>query len=407
MLKLAEEEGAINSLTHRVSGLKEERDLLIINLSNERFDPLMAKIQERFEDVQVNFYPNGIIALRPPAGEAPEEVTEVNSRSPFEVFLSGLQSVGSWKGFIGYSVCSGIVAWIGLFTDNVYLLIGAMLISPIAGPAMTLALGTARGDLRLIRQSFIRYFISLFFVAATAAGLSYLIGLKEATNLMVMISQVSSVAGLLAVTAGAAGAVTLCQSDRDSLVTAAGPGMLVAASLAPPTAIVGMAMVLGQFQMAKSGAYLLLLQLFGINIAAALVFWVFGLAPKGTRYKRGEPLVKWSALGGTVLALAALFLWQYNTQPNIQRSTLSKRYRTDVQRLIKESGLAEPVKISASFTRSNIEGQNTLLVEAFVQKKGERSASEIEAELTSRIKEQLNKKGEDITPLVDISVLTP
>lgn len=48
-------------------------------------------------------------------------------RSPIEVFLFGLQSVGLWKRFLAYTAVAGIVAW-GLCTNTGYLLLAAMLI---------------------------------------------------------------------------------------------------------------------------------------------------------------------------------------------------------------------------------------------------------------------------------------
>lgn len=101
------------------------------------------------------------MALYPPEDKAPDQVTDIETRSPIEIFLSGLQSIGSWKGFIGYSVITSIVVWIGLFTNTSYLLVAAMLIAPFAGPAMNTAIATARGDWPLLKEGLIRYFISI------------------------------------------------------------------------------------------------------------------------------------------------------------------------------------------------------------------------------------------------------
>ena len=49
------------------------------------------------------------MALETPAHEAPEQVKQVQVRSPLEIFLSGLQSVGSWTGFLAYAAVAGVV----------------------------------------------------------------------------------------------------------------------------------------------------------------------------------------------------------------------------------------------------------------------------------------------------------
>ncbi|MDV2994536.1 MAG: hypothetical protein N4J56_004190 [Chroococcidiopsis sp. SAG 2025] len=93
---------------------------------------------------------------------------------------------------------------------------------------------------------------------------------------------------LLSLAAGAAGALNLVQSQRSSLVSGASVGMLVAASLAPPAGLVGMAVAIGRWDMATSGLFVLLLQLVGINLTAAILFRVFGLSVQGSRYRRGK-----------------------------------------------------------------------------------------------------------------------
>jgi uncharacterized membrane protein len=137
------------------------------------------------------------------------------------------QSVGSWKGFLGYAAVAGFVVWIGLYTNTTYLLVAAMLIAPFAGPAMNVAIATARGDRQLLWRSIVRYFAALAVTIAVAAALSLILRQDIATSLMIERSQISSVAVLLPLAAGAAGALNLVQSDRSSLVSGAATGMYV------------------------------------------------------------------------------------------------------------------------------------------------------------------------------------
>lgn len=81
--------------------------------------------------------------------------------------------------------------------------------------------------------------------------------------------------------AGATGALNLSRSDRSSHVSGAATGMLVAAPLAPPAGTIGMASAIGEWDLVKSGVFILLPQLVGINLSGAVVFGLFGLTPKG------------------------------------------------------------------------------------------------------------------------------
>ena len=69
--------------------------------------------------------------------------------------------MGPIFGLIGYSFSAGIIVWIGLYTTTVYLLVAAMLIAPLAGPAMNAALATAAGKWPLLKTSLYRYFLAI------------------------------------------------------------------------------------------------------------------------------------------------------------------------------------------------------------------------------------------------------
>jgi uncharacterized hydrophobic protein (TIGR00271 family) len=323
-----------------------------------------------------------------------------------EVFLAGLQSVGSWTGFLSYAAVAGVVVWIGLFTETVYLLTAAMLIAPFAGPAMNAALATARGDAALFGRSLGRYFAALAVTILVTGALSLLLRQEVATGMMVSTTTISSVAALLPIVAGAAGALNLCQSERSSLVSGAATGMLVAASLAPPAGVVGMGAAVGEWDMVKGAAFLLLLQLVGINISGALVFRAFGLSPQGVRYARGRGSVGLAAWVGSVAALGGLLAWQFAASPELQRSTRSQRAAAEVRQAVDESGLARLVDADVRFTRPDIAGQDSLLVIAYVQATGDAAPEAIRRVLPARIGTRLSGSFA-VTPLIEVTVLEP
>ncbi len=395
-----------NLFTMQAQGDDGPVEIVFIHLPNNKLEDLIEDIQ-KIDNAKFTINPRGVVQLLPPIDSPPGSTVDVTTRSPIEILLGGLQSVGSWKGFIGYAVCAAIVAWTGLFTNTVYLLTASMLIAPFAGPAMTLSLGTARGDSFLIKKSLTRYFASLLVSVACAFVMSFIIDQKISTELMTQTSLVSSAAVLLPLVAGAAGALNLCQDERDSLVTAAGPGMLVAASLAPPTAVIGMAAAIGKWEMVVSSSFVLLIQLVGINLAGSIVFALFGVNSEGARFKRGKSLIRKSSYAITVSAILCLLAWQFWDAPNLNRSSLSKRLSEEVQTVIDKSKLAKVVEANSRFTRSNIKGQNSLLVIAYVQRKKEVvfSDEEIKKKLRHRIARSIREKHENVMPLVEVTIL--
>ncbi|BAZ69586.1 hypothetical protein NIES4106_43590 [Fischerella sp. NIES-4106] len=406
VLDIAKSVNGVNLAQFEAKGSEELTDLVLVHVSNRQVEQLFAKLED-LPNVHITLLPTGVITLHPPDREAPQQVKNVEERSPVEVFLSGLQSVGSWQGFLGYAAVAGFVVWIGLYTNTSYLLVAAMLIAPFAGPAMNVAIATARGDRKLLGRSIIRYFAALVVTIVVAGVLSLIMRQNIATSLMIDSSQVSSVAVLLPLAAGAAGSLNLVQSDRSSLVSGAATGMLVAASLAPPAGIVGMASAMGRWDLAIDALFLLFLQLAGINLTAAVLFRLFGVSAKGVRYTRGKPWVFPVALVLTVILLAVLLTWQFVNPPNLQRSSLAQRANAEIQKVVNKNPLAELVEANVRFTRANIKGQNTLLGIVYVQRRAGVSVSseEIRSRLTQAIQTHLLQQGFNVTPLLDVSVL--
>ncbi|HEX6909975.1 MAG TPA: DUF389 domain-containing protein, partial [Longimicrobium sp.] len=302
-------------------------EMVIVHLPNERMGPF-ADALEALPDVHLAYLDAGALALRPPADEVAEQTRDVTPRSPLEIYLAGLQSIGSWTGFLAYAAIAGVVVWIGLATNTVALLVGAMLIAPFASPAVNAALATARGDGRLLARSLARYGAALSLTIIVAALLTLAFHQQQPTEQMIAIASVSPVAFLLPLAAGAAGALTLCQSQRDSLVSGAGAGLLVAASLAPPAGVVGISAMLGRWDLAGDAAFLLALQLVGIDLAGAAVFRLFGVGPRGQRFPHGHRWV--SRAAGLVLAagLAGLLALQFGTPvPTLVRAGVEERAR--------------------------------------------------------------------------------
>lgn len=408
VVEAARSQGATNLIRFDAAGDDGPEDVVFVHVSNAGVEELLGRLQD-LPGLRVALIPHGVLTLQPPPSEVPRQVSDVQPRSPTEVFLGGLQSVGSWTAFLGYTAAAGAVAWVGLFTNTAYLLTAAMLIAPFAGPAMNAALATVRGDAVLLGQSLLRYLGALGAAVVEAAALSLILRQAVATDFMVANSQVSAVALLLPLVAGAAGALNLVQSDRNSLVSGAAVGMLVAASLAPPAGLIGMAGAIGRWDMAGSGLFLLLLQLAGINLSGVLVFRAYGLTSRGVRYGRGRSWVFPASLAVSVAALIALLTWQFWVSPGLQRSGRAQRITAEVEDVVERCRLADLVEANVRFTRPDVPGQDTLLAVVYVRRHAHagvgRASGEVRSELTRAIQERIIGLGYRVRPLVDVRVL--
>ncbi|WP_114784107.1 DUF389 domain-containing protein [Botryobacter ruber] len=385
---------------------EQEGERVTVHLNNKEVSNFIGQISD-IEEAEITLIPRGIVTLYPPQDEAPDQVADVSYRSPLEIFLGGIQSVGSKFGLVSYAIAGGIIAWIGLYTNTSFLLVAAMLVAPFAGPAMNSALAAASGKAGLLKQSLIRYFLSIGTAVLVSFLLSLVFGQKFATQMMVSISHVSQVAVLLPLVAGFAGGINLVQSERDSLVSGAAVGMLVAASLAPPAGIIGMAAAFGNWQLVRSGVFLILLQLAGIQLSAALVFRFVGkVTVKGVRFSDGKENVFRFSMLVSVLALAALLYWQFARQPSLQKASLSTQVTESIRSALKPIAYIETIKVTSTFTRGTLPDKNPVLCELNLYNRSDSIPDEVlKQRLVGMLRDSIRSQKINADPMFNITFL--
>lgn len=408
VLWLAERHGAVDLARWEAMGSGGEcHDVVLAYLPNERVGPFTAEVEDKVDGVHLSLLDVGALALHPPAEQVSEHTRDVTPRSPLEVYLAGLQSIGSWKGFLGYAGIAGVVVWTGLVTNTVALLVGAMLIAPFASPAINTALATARGDVWLLGRSLARYGAALATTAAVAALLTLVFGPDHPTRQMVAAASVSPFAVLLPLAAGAAGALTLCQSQRGSLVSGAGAGLLVAASLAPPAAVAGMAAVMGRWPMLADALFLLGLQLAGIDLAGAAVFRLFGVSPDGLRFPHGNLRRAIAAAAVAAAALGGLLALQFaSPPPDLVRAGVESRARSAAISALEHEPAFRLVEADAVFPRLGDTPDHPLLVRVYVQPR-DPSVSTDSARMRAarRVRDAVARRVPRVKTLVAVTVL--
>lgn len=177
--------------------------------------------------------------------------------------------------FIVLVILSTLVAAIGLIKNNVAVVIGAMVIAPLLGPNLALGLGTALGDMELMRKSLKTNLAGM----SLAIGLSILLGLTWPFDInspeLLSRTDVGLDSLALALASGAAAALSLTTGLSSVLV-----GVMVAVALLPPAATFGLMLGHGQYQMAMGAALLLIANVVCVNLATKVVFMVKGISPR-------------------------------------------------------------------------------------------------------------------------------
>jgi uncharacterized hydrophobic protein (TIGR00341 family) len=408
VLELAEKHNGINIAQYQ--GYNPQRqpiDITIVHVGNRSIQGILRDLDD-MSRVYISMYPTEVVAFRPPASEAPEQVKSVELRSPIEVFLTAIQSIGEWNGFLGSVITGAVIAWVGLITNSTFLLLGSTLIAPFAGPVMSVAVSTATGDKRLLKRNVLRYLAALLLTGIVSAFMTFLFGFQTATALALEISQISIVAALLPLAAGVAGAMNLIQSERSNLIAGTASGVLVTVTLAPPAAVLGMSVAIQTWPMALRTLFILILQLVSINLAGSIIFRLNGLTADGVRYDRGKSRVFHVALVASVVALVALLSIQISTDVSLQQTSLSQQFSNDLRMVVEDNEFVHLVEVEGHFAQPSINDQFIFLATVHARRKPDVpiEPAVLEEMLQRSLEIKVAERELPIIPLIQVNVFS-
>lgn len=177
---------------------------------------------------------------------------------------------------------SSAIAALGLLANSAAVVIGAMLVAPLMSPIAGTGLAMVLGDTRFLRLT-LGAIMRGMILALLMGFLVGLVPLKEPmTSEILARTQPTLLDVGVALLSGMAVAYALCRLE----VSAALPGVAIAAALVPPLAASGISLANGFF-LEFGGALLLFLTNFvAISSASALVFLVLGFRPMSAQKDR-------------------------------------------------------------------------------------------------------------------------
>ena len=170
---------------------------------------------------------------------------------------------------------SAVVASVGLLRDNLAVVIGAMVIAPLYGPNVALAVGTTLGDTRLISESWKGLAIGLGMAIGLSAATGFLLPVDPALPSIASRTVVGYTDIVLALAAGAAGAIAFTAGRVRALT-----GVMVAVALLPPVAVFGLLLGSGEVFLAWRAILLAAANVICINLAGVAAFLAQGVRPR-------------------------------------------------------------------------------------------------------------------------------
>lgn len=169
---------------------------------------------------------------------------------------------------------SAIVAAVGLHNNNVAIIIGAMVIAPMLGPSMALALGTTLGNLSMLWSALLTGLAGIVTVMILSAGIGAMVYVDPTVHEVASRIAVQWGDILVAMASGCAGALAFTTGVSTTLI-----GVMVAVALLPPLVTSGLLLGSGYPVYAAGALSLFLVNLVCVNIAAVAMFLVQGIHP--------------------------------------------------------------------------------------------------------------------------------
>ncbi|SDC24143.1 MULTISPECIES: TIGR00341 family protein [unclassified Candidatus Frackibacter] len=279
----------------------ETGDLLIINLLYGNTDVVLDNLSEHFnfeEDddrSMVIFTPDTII---PRDKDKIEESSFKANRESLVTYAQNNSTINDH--FIFLAIMAAIIASMGLILDNTPVIVGSMIIAPVFGPIVAIAMGIVLGDFKLMGKGIMSE-TAVLLIAVIIGLLMGAITPNIAITNALRVRMFPTVADILvALAAGGAGAYSLISGVRAQIV-----GVVIAAALIPVMCTVGIGISLLNLSMVGGALLLLGGNYLALILAIIGVFYFKGLKPQIWYKFKAEKLIKKSL---TLIIAAVIIL---------------------------------------------------------------------------------------------------
>lgn len=259
-----------------MTGGGQPEDLLLVVCNVGTVGPMINLIERRFRAEGLG---QPAIDVLPVEAMIPSQVPEHDGvgRAAWEELHADVAVGASLsRGYVSFVVLAALLATLGLLADDGAIVIASMVVAPLFGPLMGVALGTVMYERKLLRQALVAELAGLVIALAIGA----LAGLVVPEYYLLDSSQVQGRVQPnlthigLAVGAGVAGALSISSVAVNNLV-----GVAVAVALMPPAIVTGMGIGQANWTMAGGAGLLLLVNILAGVMAAICTFRLQRILP--------------------------------------------------------------------------------------------------------------------------------
>ena len=211
-----------------------------------------------------------------------------------ELFKDVNEAVNLTPYYLITVVLSAVIAALGMQGGQTAVVIGAMVIAPLLGPTMALALSATLANTKLAATALIVLVTGFFAAFIVTFGLGMIVNVNPDMPELISRTKIQPGDIALALASGAAGVLAFSRGSSLSLI-----GVMIAVALVPPVAASGMFLGAGYYDLSVLAFVLFMTNLVCINIAGIVVFLMQGLIPRRWR-------ITWSVLALWLIGLCAI-----------------------------------------------------------------------------------------------------
>lgn len=210
---------------------------------------------------------------------AQKKATETKSKNPIELIVQPLDQHLKLKSYpVIMVILSTIVVLVGLFLENIPIIIGSMLLSPLLGPASASMVNGSLGRTKQLVKSEWVLFTLVGISLALSAAISFIIANVTSITPGPQIfsrTTVSPLDVIVSIVLGFASALALTSKLPETLV-----GVAIAAALLPPLGVAGIYLGLGNLHEFLNALILTLIYIFGLRVGGIAFLRASGITPR-------------------------------------------------------------------------------------------------------------------------------
>lgn len=192
--------------------------------------------------------------------------------------VATIESIKNDIAFKGHTswilICSIVIASLGLNANSTAVIIGAMLISPLMGPILGMALSLAINDVDLLRRAVKNFGVMVFLSVTSAFIFFWLFPLRDTSSELLARTTPDIRDVLIAFFGGLA--LVIARAKRGTMASVIF-GVAIATALMPPLCTVGFFLAVGNWKLAFGALYLFLINTIFIGLATFIVLRVLKL----------------------------------------------------------------------------------------------------------------------------------